>query len=177
VAASTSAWCLGDWLVYGETRFAGRYRSAIEHTSLEYKTLRNYAWIARKFPHARRRVSLSFGHHAEVAALPDPEQDYWLSQAESLGWSRNSLRRELRISLAERGEELAHDNAGHEGADGSLATLAKLRVEVTNDQFAMITQAASKARLSVASWAPSVLEQAARVALSEVRENGSDPLS
>jgi hypothetical protein len=186
-ATSSSAWCLGDWLVYGETRFTGRYRSAIEQTSLEYKTLRNYAWVARKFPHARRRAGLSFGHHAEVAALPEPEQDYWLRKAESLGWSRNELRREVHSSLAERGEEPAgsdsapepagDDHAWPEGADaGHPASVAKLHVEVTADQLAMIMEAASKARLTVATWAPSVLEQAARAALAAVsRGADADP--
>src|SRR5215469_16045133 len=28
--SSSSAWCLGDWLVFGERVFAGRYRQAIE---------------------------------------------------------------------------------------------------------------------------------------------------
>src|SRR5688572_10717586 len=64
---STSTWCLGDWLVYGEASFSGRYRDAIELTSLDYQTLRNHAWVARRFPMSRRRDKLSFTHHAEVA--------------------------------------------------------------------------------------------------------------
>ena len=43
-AASTSvAWCLGDWLAFGERAFAGHYRQAVEATCLDYQTLRNYA--------------------------------------------------------------------------------------------------------------------------------------
>jgi hypothetical protein len=90
--ANSSAWCLGDWLIYGEAAYEGRYRKAIEQTSLDYQTLRNYAWVARSFPMARRRDALSFGHHAEIAALPEAEQDYWLRKAEELSWSRNKLR-------------------------------------------------------------------------------------
>jgi len=181
-AVSSSAWCLGDWLIYGETRFTGRYRSAIEQTSLDYKTLRNYAWVARKFAHARRRAGLSFGHHAEVASLREPEQDYWLRKAELFGWSRNDLRREVRASLAARGEDLAdrgiaagatadghargHDHARHEGASiGDSAMALKLHLDVTNDQLAMITEAASKSQLSVGTWARLMLEQAARATL------------
>jgi hypothetical protein len=73
-AVSSSAWCLGDWLVYGQAAFSGRYRDALEQTSLDYQTLRSYAWVARRFPVSRRRDNLSFGHHAETAALPRPEQ-------------------------------------------------------------------------------------------------------
>jgi hypothetical protein len=86
--ASSSAWCLGDWLNYGQSAYPGRYQDAIEGTSLDYQTLRNYAWVARRFSLSRRRDRISFGQHAEVAALPEPEQDFWLRKAEELCWSR-----------------------------------------------------------------------------------------
>src|SRR5918997_1429511 len=76
--ANCSAWWLGDWIVYGEQSYGDRYEQAITDTSLRYQTLRNYAWVARRFPMSRRRDTLSFGHHAEVAGLPDDEQDMWL---------------------------------------------------------------------------------------------------
>lgn len=94
--SDSSAWWLGDWLIYGEKEYADRYRMAIEQTSLDYQTLRNYAWVARRYSIARRRDKLSFAHHAEVAALAEGEQDLWLRRAEQFGWSRNRLRRELR---------------------------------------------------------------------------------
>jgi hypothetical protein len=108
---TSAAWCLGDWLVFGETAYNGRYRDAIEQTSLDYQTLRNYAWVARRFPLFRRRDTLSFGHHAEVAALSEPEQDFWLRKAETLGWSRNKLRREVKSSLRERAQESGDQRA------------------------------------------------------------------
>ena len=40
VAVSSSAWCLGDWLRYGEAAYVSRYRDAIQQTSLDYQTLR-----------------------------------------------------------------------------------------------------------------------------------------
>ncbi|HXT90009.1 MAG TPA: LmbU family transcriptional regulator, partial [Trebonia sp.] len=75
--ADSTTWWIADWLAYGETSFHDRYRDAIRWTSLKYQTLRNYAWIARRFDMSRRHDKLSFGHHAEVAALDQPEQDYW----------------------------------------------------------------------------------------------------
>ena len=66
-AAASSAWCLGDWLAYGQAACAGRYRDAVELTGLDYQTLRNYAWVAGRFELSRRRDTLSFGHHAGVA--------------------------------------------------------------------------------------------------------------
>jgi hypothetical protein len=96
--ASSSAWYLGDWLVFGQDRYTDRYRRAVEAVGLDYQTLRNYAWIARKFAPSRRRPGLPFQHHAEVAALPPADQDRWLDLAERDGWSRTALRRALRES-------------------------------------------------------------------------------
>lgn len=92
----SSAWCLGDWLVCGQENYADRYVRAIEAAGLDYQTLRNYAWVARRFQLERRRELLSFQHHAEVASLDVGEQDQWLDRAEEGRWSRNELRRQLR---------------------------------------------------------------------------------
>jgi hypothetical protein len=94
----SSAWCLGDWVVYGESQYADRYRTAVERMGLEYQTIRNYAWVARRFDKSRRRPALSFQHHAEVASLSAKEQEVWLTRAEHLGWSRNELRKKLRVA-------------------------------------------------------------------------------
>ncbi|MEX2974417.1 LmbU family transcriptional regulator [Streptomyces sp. C184] len=94
--SDSSAWWLADWLVYGEEQFPDRYQVVIEQTSLSYQTLRNYTWVARKFPASRRRDTLSLQHHAETAALPVEEQDGWLERAERENWSARRLRQELR---------------------------------------------------------------------------------
>ena len=80
--ADSASWWIADWLAYGESTFLDRYREAVKKTSLSYQTLRNYTWVARRVELSRRRDSLSFGHHAEVAALGPPEQDYWLRKGE-----------------------------------------------------------------------------------------------
>jgi hypothetical protein len=95
-----SAWWIGDWLVYGQKHYAGRYRRAMEGTSLHYQTLRNYAWVARKFDPDRRRKELTFHHHMEVAALTQEEQDHWLDFAARLNWTRDELRRQIRASIS-----------------------------------------------------------------------------
>ncbi|MGW7824498.1 LmbU family transcriptional regulator [Streptomyces puniciscabiei] len=161
---TSSAWCLGDWLVYGEGAFEGRYRKAVERCSLHYQTLRNYAWVARRFPLSRRRDTLSFGHHAEVARLSDAEQDYWLSKAESLSWSRNRLRREVRASLNQR-DECDRADADTEPEDGSPQddeADAGLRLELSASESALWTAAANRAGLSVSAWAVRELNAAAR---------------
>ena len=73
--SNSSAWWLGDWLVYGRDNFPGRYKQAMTETSLDYQTLRNCAWVAGRFDVPRRRDALSFQHRAVVAALPEAGQD------------------------------------------------------------------------------------------------------
>jgi hypothetical protein len=98
-----SAWWMGDWLIYGRERFPDRYRRALAETGLDYQTLRNYAWVAGRFDPGRRRADLSFQHHAEVASLPEPEQDRWLDMAQSSAWSRSRLRADIKASRAAGG--------------------------------------------------------------------------
>jgi hypothetical protein len=162
-----SAWCLGDWLIYGETAFTGRYREAIEQTSLEYQTLRNYAWVVRRFPLSRRRETLSFGHHAEVAALPEPEQDFWLRKAEHFCWSRNRLRREVRTSLRERTPDsspgqLADSHNGNAHEYAASHERIELQMHVSSQQMETWQAAADKVGLSLEAWAVLVLDSATR---------------
>jgi hypothetical protein len=172
---TTLAWCLGDWLVYGESHFTGRYRQAIEQTSLDYQTLRNYAWVTRRFTPARRRDGLSFGHHAEVAALTESEQEYWLRKSEELSWSRNRLRSEVRKSVAERrmGGRAQPGPAVHLGTSddgpsvGSGSSILTLEVSVSPEYLAVCETAARVCGLSLEQWVRRALEQVARRALSQ----------
>ncbi|MFI7545015.1 LmbU family transcriptional regulator [Actinoplanes sp. NPDC049599] len=155
-ASNSSAWWLADWLIFGETAFSGRYREAISRTGLDYQTLRNYAWIARKFPHERRVESLSIAHHAEVAGLAGPEQDYWLRKAAEEHWSRNRLRREVRASLAER--EAAEGGTQEPSAGSEQA--AAIHVELAPEQFDSCVRIADSYGLSVNEWVAHVLRSA-----------------
>lgn len=94
--SSSSSWWLGDWLLYGQSEFPNRYKRAITETSLDYQTLRNYAWVARRFEPHERYGDLSFQHHAEVAGLAPEERGPWLARAQENRWSRNELRRQMR---------------------------------------------------------------------------------
>jgi hypothetical protein len=167
---SSSAWCLGDWLVYGEASYGRRYREAIKQTSLDYQTLRNYAWVARRFSMSRRQDKLSFGHHAEVAALPEPEQDFWLRKVQELGWSVKQLRQQVHTSRSEHsdpvGEALPSDaGPGHGQGDQAIRkqrSTAQLSVHVTMEQLQSYEAAASTAEFALEEWAVLALDEAAR---------------
>ncbi|MGA4844531.1 LmbU family transcriptional regulator [Streptomyces sp. G45] len=171
---NSSAWWLADWLIFGEATYGWRrYREAIERTGLDYQTLRNYAWVARRFEHHRRRDSLSFAHHAEVTRLSPPEQDYWLRKAEQQKWSRNELRKAVRASLAEQTRELSPSQSNGDekqevtqlsesaGAD-KRRKVARLTIELSPGQLDYYSKVAAAHGLSVDKWVTQVLDAAER---------------
>ncbi|MCP2339278.1 LmbU family transcriptional regulator [Actinomadura rupiterrae] len=148
---NSSVWWLGDWLVYGEKRFPDRYRLVIQETGLDYQTLRNYAWVARRFPPSRRRDALSLQHHAEIAALPEAEQERWMDRAEKEKWSTRRLRKELRQAR----EFPAPESSGE--PDASTTVIVNLDT-TRKDRW---TQAAEAAQMPLTEWIAKVLDEAA----------------
>jgi hypothetical protein len=146
--SSSSAWWLGDWLVYGQAKFPGRYRQAVKQTSLDYQTLRNYAWVARKFPVSRRRNTLSFQHHAAVASLPACEQEMWLDRASFGRWPVAELRARLRAA--------AIGSSG--GQAGGRVVLA---LSICRDRQQRWEAAARSQSKNLIDWAVSVLDDTA----------------
>jgi hypothetical protein len=151
--SSASAWALGDWLLFGQRSYGRRYRTALRETNLDYQTLRNYAWVASRFDHARRRDGLSFQHHAELASMPEPDQDLWLRRAETEHWSRNELRR--RLSL--------HHSSQRPTAPVPLV----MRFEVAAEDERRWRQAAASKHLELQDWLRTVADAAARDELSD----------
>jgi hypothetical protein len=153
--SSALTWALGDWLLFGQRHFAGRYRVAVRETNLEYQTLRNYAWVAGRFSPSRRRDALSFQHHAEVAAMTEAEQELWLGRAESERWSRNELRRQVRMQRL-----LLHQRT---------SSLVIMRFEVPPEDERRWRRAAASRHLPLQDWLRAVADDAARHVLAEVR--------
>jgi hypothetical protein len=173
--ANSSTWWIADWLVYGESTFRDRYEEAIKRTSLSYQTLRNYTWVARRFPLPRRRPALSFSHHLEVVALEQPEQDYWLRKADELSWSRNKLRTEVRGSLRNRQGELTEPNTTSDTSTGSADTTSArtlvnagpaldgrlLHLQFSAEDLAGLERAAREDSAPLETWAAEILRRAA----------------
>ena len=155
--SSASAWWLGDWVIYGEQAYGTRYRAALEITALDYKTLRNYAWVARRFEVSRRRDTLSFQHHSEVAGLAAAEQDLWLARADRQRWSRNELRRRIAADRARR-------------CQASLRHPLVLRMEVAEAREQRWRDAANCAEQEFADWIARAADEAADAALTTVAE-------
>ena len=148
--SDASRWWLGDWLTFGQVKYGQRYKEGIELTGLEYQTLRNYAVVARRFELSRRRDNVSFQHHAEVCALPDDDQEFWLDLAGENRWSRAELRRRLRQASAPR-------------ADAGGSTALHLMLEPDREQ--RWRQAAEHCDTALETWVVLILDQAANAAL------------
>ncbi|MFD8810189.1 LmbU family transcriptional regulator [Streptomyces sp. NPDC059627] len=143
--SDSSAWWIGDWLVFGQNQYGDRYRRAMKETRLDYQTLRNYAWVARKFEPSRRRDGLTFQHHMEVAALSEAEQDHWLDFAVRLDWSRNELRKQIRASMS---------------GEGDLRRQVQLSLQLDELRLERWREAARRSNLTLADWISSVVDEA-----------------
>jgi hypothetical protein len=152
----SSAWWLGDWLVFGKAHYAERYQLAIQSAGLRYQTLRNYAWVARRFEMARRRTKLSFKHHAEVASLPTEEQDRFLDKAECEEWTTKQLRGAIQ-----------RDRGRVEQVD-SDPVQAQARIDVPRSRAGVWRRAADQLGIAFDEWVLDMLDRAAREVL--VRE-------
>ena len=87
-------WCIGDYLLMFEHDKGQMYTQALD-ASIE-KTWKNYVYVAKHVVESRRRDSLSWTHHAEVAHLHPQIQDGLLEKAVSHGWSTRDLRKMVR---------------------------------------------------------------------------------
>lgn len=149
IISDSSRWWLGDWLIFGQRRFPDRYRTAVDETGLDYQMLRNYAWTAGRFDPARRRATLSFQHHAEVAALPESQRDAWLDDAERYAWSRNMLRSRIRTSR-------------HLATPDRQAEPVRVTVEIPPDRLMLWQRAADNAQRELLDWMAEALDAAAQ---------------
>lgn len=90
------AWWVGDLILFGEAVYGEIHAQIEQALGLAPQTIANRASVARHVPPERRRASLPFGVHAEVAYLDPKERDRWLDRAEREQWTRAKLREEMR---------------------------------------------------------------------------------
>ncbi|MFI8932173.1 MULTISPECIES: LmbU family transcriptional regulator [unclassified Streptomyces] len=155
---NSSSWWLGDWLVYGKDHYTDRYQRGIRAAGLQYQTLRNYAWVSRRFDFSRRRAALSFQHHAELASLPVDEQELWLDRAEQLQWTTKQLRSAIRMARED------------EVRDGTPTPETMRRLAVPGSRLQWWHKAAEQSGIDFEQWVLATLDNAAERALEEEEE-------
>jgi len=128
-ASRCVAFLIGDWLIYGEARFAKQggkpsrrvcgedYERAIAATGLDLSTLQSYAHVARKVPAPSRQEALSWEHHKAVAKLKENDQVRWLRIAAEAAGAISSRR--LRKSIT-AGRLLSVDELRFDPADRGI---------------------------------------------------------
>jgi hypothetical protein len=156
VALQTAAWCIGDWMVYGERRWGkqllmdgadfdpqtpGRlpshvFEKALASTGLDRNTLSHYASVCRRIPMDERRQNLSFGHHRVLAPLPSPKRLEWLAlmDSESINEVPTVKRLALSVRIADDAPRIVTDseivqrgeNAGHDNYVPHLTRLVTI---------------------------------------------------
>ncbi len=99
---SEASWEFADWLAAGHDAFGAKaVREAVETVGASPGKIRNYLRVSSTWPVDRRRSSLGFSHHLEVAALPESEAEALLDQAEAGSWSHRELRTAAREASIE----------------------------------------------------------------------------
>jgi len=117
-ALRSMAFVIGDWLVYGEEKFAAQpffpsmapdprhvrvsapnYEATQAATGLDIATLKSYAYVSRRVPMSLRNDFLSWEHHKVVAKLATDKQAEWLTTAAAADSGERISVRRLRASI------------------------------------------------------------------------------
>jgi hypothetical protein len=141
--ASSIAFIIGDWLVYGQTLFGTdgfpdrkvdhpSYELALTATGLDRSTLQNYAYVSRNVPYSLRNERLSWEHHRIVAKLPQASQQDWIDACvaeEEAGrrMSTRRLRKSLNLGRIATDKDLAPDDSD-KGVDNHIPFVNRLSV-------------------------------------------------
>lgn len=108
---------IGDWIRYGEHEYGEKYSQAIEATGKQLSTLQGYVYVAEHIDPCRRRQldSVDFSTHAEVASLPDDDQERILAQAEAEPdkYTVKQVRREVHRVKRQSGKKPSEIEAIH----------------------------------------------------------------
>lgn len=92
---TSTCWEIGDWILEAESKWGERYKEASEITGLAVGSLRQYAYVARRFDSSNRLDKLPWGHHLLVAAIPEEAAQQWLDLATQEQWTHRELQAAL----------------------------------------------------------------------------------
>jgi len=142
-AASSIAFIVGDWLVYGQSLFGTdgdpdrkvdhpSYQLALKATGLDLSTLQNYAYVSRNVPYSLRSERLSWEHHRLMAKLPDGDMQDWIEACvaeEDAGrrMSTRRLRKSLNLGRIATDKDLEPDDSD-KGIDNHIPFVNRLSV-------------------------------------------------
>lgn len=85
-------WWIGDAIRYAEAAYGERFTQWMLLTGFEKQTLKNWRWVANKFPPEVRNDDLSYTHHAFTAGLKRDDAVAILEQARANKWTVSKTR-------------------------------------------------------------------------------------
>ena len=94
-------WWIGDLLAFTERRYGETFAQLGVKFGLSESTLGNAMFVSSKICPSRRREALTWSHHAEVAGLPESEQERMLDLAVENRWTRLTLRHRIQAKKLE----------------------------------------------------------------------------
>jgi hypothetical protein len=147
----SSAWWIGDWLVYGEWRYREKYRVAVERLQLSVDRIRDYAYVAGNVRPRFRRADLTFTHHRLVAKLGPAEQERWLERAATERWTKRELADALR-------------QGRRQVTSAATEPCEQIRLSIASDRAEVWRRAAVHLGLDLKAWAAATLDAAAQSA-------------
>ena len=146
-------WMIGDWCLLGfETMDAwlsdedrariaavpdeddgfpqGKYKWLSEMTDYKYSTLRKFSYFSSVFGVFRRRNTLTYSHHVEVAHLPEQTQERLLDNAEPTNNRKRLSVRDLREMVKQEMGVLPEPNPKSRPS-AIYQSLARIQQELT----------------------------------------------
>ena len=84
------AWYAGDLMNYTYSLFGENFAQLFK--DWDPQTLSNWKWVAKSIPASRRRETVKWSIHAQVAKLPSDQQEKWLQATEENKWSVRQLK-------------------------------------------------------------------------------------
>jgi len=147
--AEASMWWVGDWLLYGEHHYGEKYAQAIEATGYGLSTLKNYQWVADRFPPEARREELSHTHHVAAASLDESARADLLQRAVEEGMTSGEVRGRVKALKAKAEEperktspvEVIAPTAPKTVGEAVEKTIAVLEQAYAREDWSLVSQA------------------------------------
>lgn len=100
-----SPFWVGDLHLYGE-RYGEEASQVLKATEYAESTVKNAKHTCKMFPPEKRRASVPYSHHQEIAAVNDEaEREYWLAKCEDENLTRDQLRVQIKAAKSDAAGE------------------------------------------------------------------------
>lgn len=136
-------WWVGDWLAFGEAKFADKVEQGMQLTGRTENTLRQWAWTAKRFAPEERTHDVSFGHYHTTASVKNKAPDVamkLLANAETKGLPVSLVRKQVAEYQSRHDPDYGRYHANAPSAEDRGLTPAIALMQVLQDYFPDVTE-------------------------------------